>query len=58
MVRDENFTVELIFSYMKSTTYQKFFVHGRVHLKHWVGGRESQGKCFDSQRQNSLLLKN
>ena len=33
MVRDENFVVELVCSYMNSTTYQKFFVHDRVPLR-------------------------
>ena len=33
MVRDENFVVELVFSYMNSRTYQKFFVHDRVPLR-------------------------
>ena len=32
MVQKENFIVELVFTYMKSTTYQKFFVHERVPL--------------------------
>ena len=32
MVRDENFVVELVCSYMNSTTYQKFFVHDRFPL--------------------------
>ena len=32
MVRDETFVVELVCSYMNSTTYQKFFVHDRVPL--------------------------
>ena len=32
MVRDENIVVELVCSYMNSTTYQKIFVHDRVPL--------------------------
>ena len=34
MVRDKNFVVELVCRYMNSTTYQKFFVHDRVPLRH------------------------
>ena len=34
MVRDETFVVELVCSYMNSTTYQKFFVHDRVPLNY------------------------
>ena len=34
MAQDKNFIVELVFSYMKSTTYQKFVTYDRVPLKY------------------------
>ena len=41
MVRDENFVVELVCSYMNSTTYQKFFVHDSVPLTLFIPASET-----------------
>ena len=33
MAQDENFMIELVFSYMKSATFKKFVTHDRDYLR-------------------------
>ena len=45
MVQNENFIVELVIGYMKSTTYKKFCVYDRVPLSYTRVFQLSSEKC-------------